>query len=154
MAARAPYNRPLNRGQVPAIRQLMSAHWASRRGSPVTGATRWAIAALLGGVVGCLILEAAGPGSAPPGAGTGSAGQIIAVAGQLSPDSYGLYLVDLKNGTISVYQYTTKTRSPQLRLLAARNLTFDVQLDEYNTEPSPREIKKLVQQQQRLSESN
>jgi hypothetical protein len=34
--------------------------------------------------------------------------------------------------------------------MAARNYKFDVQLDEYNTEPLPREIQKLVQQHKRL----
>ena len=117
------------------------------------GAGRWAIVILLSVIATCLLLEAGLGGSgAAADATSGAAGHMIAVAGQITADTYGLYLVDLKNGTISVYQYA-KARTPQLRLLAARNITFDVQLDEYNTEPSPREIKKLVQQQQRLSET-
>ncbi|GAG26028.1 unnamed protein product, partial [marine sediment metagenome] len=34
-----------------------------------------------------------------------------------------------------------------------RNFLYDLQLDEYNTEPSPNEIKDLVRQSRRLESS-
>jgi hypothetical protein len=37
--------------------------------------------------------------------------------------------------------------------MASRTYLFDVRLDEYNTEPPPSEIKKLVEQQKRLGET-
>ena len=48
-----------------------------------------------------------------------------------------------------MYQWQAGAR--KLRLLAARNCTFDLQLDEYNTEPSPNEIQNLVRQGRTLS---
>ena len=74
-------------------------------------------------------------------------GGIVAVAGQISRDSYGLYLIDLKNGTICVYGMTG---SGQLKLLAARTYIYDCQLDSYNTTPLPKEIAKLVARARRL----
>jgi hypothetical protein len=115
------------------------------------GAAKWLIVLLLAVIATCLLIEA-GAGSRPvyADATSASAGNMIAVAGKVTADTYGLYLVDLKNGTIMVYEYLSGKR--QLRLMAARTYQFDVQLDEYNTEPSPREIKKLVQQNKRLGE--
>ena len=72
---------------------------------------------------------------------------VVAVAGQISRDMYGLYLIDLKNGTICVYGMTG---SGQLKLLAARTFIYDCQLDSYNTTPLPKEIAKLVARARRL----
>ncbi len=119
-------------------------HSASR------GITRWLVVALLGAVAAGLLIElGAGSRAARGQVSTGRGEGIVAVAGRVTGDSYGLYLLDLQNGTISVYQYLTGNR--QLRLMAVRNYTFDVQLDSYNTDPPPRDIKALVQQQQRLT---
>lgn len=74
---------------------------------------------------------------------------VFVVAGQISHETYGLYLVDYEKHTICVYQYHPKDR--KLRLMAARTYRFDVQLDEYNTsEPLPRDVKNLVEQHKRL----
>ena len=80
-----------------------------------------------------------------------ASGDVIAVSAQLSADSYGVYLLDTKRGTMAVYQFQPSKRS--LRLMAVRSYGFDMQLDEYNTEPSPREIRQLVQQQKRLGDT-
>jgi len=85
--------------------------------------------------------------AASPAAGNG---RVFAVAGQLTKDTYGLYLVDLDNATICMYEWIPQTR--KLRLQAARTYLYDSQLDEYNTEISPREVRKLVWQQKRLGE--
>ena len=120
--------------------------------SRVAGAGKWLVVVLLSAIVACLLVEA---GSGAPEVraevSRGEAGHLIAVAGRVTPETYGLYLVDLKNGTISVYQYISSMR--KLRLMAVRNFTFDVQLDEYNTEPPVRDIKKLVQQHKRLDKT-
>jgi hypothetical protein len=104
----------------------------------------------------CLLIEVGNGASAalaePSVAASGTGGDVIAVSAQITADSYGVYLLNPKRGTMAVYQFQPKTRT--LRLMAVRNYGFDVQLDEYNTEPSPREIKQLVQQQQRLGEAN
>ena len=75
-------------------------------------------------------------------------GSIVAITGQISRDTYGIYLVDLDNQTICVYQYLTSAKT--LKLLATRTFAYDVQLDEYNTEPSPRQIRQMVTEHRRL----
>jgi hypothetical protein len=79
--------------------------------------------------------------------GSGGRGEVFVVAGQVTKDTYGLYLVDLEFGTICVYQWLPQTR--KLRLMAARTYLFDRQLESYNTELPPAEIRKLVAQQKR-----
>ena len=110
------------------------------------------VVVLLAVIAACLMIEVgASVASGRVGQrGDSAAGNstTLAVSGQISRDSYGLYLVDLKNRTITIYQYIPSKHS--LHLLAARTFEFDVQLDEYNTDPSPREIKRLVEQHKRL----
>jgi hypothetical protein len=79
-----------------------------------------------------------------------SGNTIFAVSAQISSATYGMYLVDPQNGTIALYEVLGGPRQSRLRLLAVRNYKFDLQLDEYNTEPSPREIQDLVRQARRL----
>ena len=79
------------------------------------------------------------------------AGRYLAVAGRVTGDSYGVYLIDTQSGTMAVYQWQASRNT--LKLLAARNVNYDLQLDELNTEPSPREIHELVQQHRRLGET-
>jgi hypothetical protein len=84
----------------------------------------------------------------PQSTGTAGNDSVLVVAGQVTRDTYGLYLVDLEQRTICVYQWMSGSR--KLRLLAARTYAFDRELDEYNTEPSPQEIKELVERARRL----
>ncbi len=122
-------------------------------------AAKWLIVVLLSVIAACLMIEAgvasssaraqAGDGSyIDDSAGSARGGDIFAVAGRVSPNTYGIYLVDRKNGTIVFYEWLASSR--KLHLKAARNYTFDLQLDEYNTEPPPADIKKLVEQHPRL----
>ncbi|HNX27264.1 MAG TPA: hypothetical protein PKK48_07640 [Phycisphaerae bacterium] len=84
-----------------------------------------------------------------PAVGAGNNGVYI-VAGQISSNTYGLYLVDYENQTICVYQYSPGDR--KLRLMSARTYRFDVNLDEFNTsDPTPREVRDLVGRQHRLA---
>ncbi|MCD4823415.1 MAG: hypothetical protein K8S55_02315 [Phycisphaerae bacterium] len=112
---------------------------------------RWSLVVLLA-VIAVSLLVTLGLSAASAEGGSVSSGgkdDVFVVAGQISRETYGLYLVDYKNSTICIYQYLPKTR--KLRLMAARTYRFDVQLDEYNADnPLPREVKKLVQQQRRL----
>lgn len=116
---------------------------------PVSPA-RWLVVVILAGVAGALLVElgrtasAIGQGVAEPSReGRG----LLVVPGQITRDGYGLYLVDGEKGKMCVYQY--QPTNGQLRLLASRNFTYDLSLDEYNTAPPPREIKDLVEQQGR-----
>ena len=76
---------------------------------------------------------------------------LLAVPAQITRDTYGLFLIDPEQRTICVYQYQAAAR--KLQLLASRTYRFDVQLDDWNSSPPPREIQDLVQQQRRLEPS-
>jgi len=97
---------------------------------------------------GCLLWTNRGGSLQAQVGGPGGGGGLLAAPAQISRDSYGLFLVDPDRGTICVYQYQATTR--KLQLLASRTYTFDVQLDDWNTQPPPREIQDLVNQQRRL----
>ncbi|MFW6155174.1 MAG: hypothetical protein ACOC95_08160 [Planctomycetota bacterium] len=74
-------------------------------------------------------------------------GPITAVAGPLSADTYGLYLIDTDLRSLAVYEYIPSAREgSRLVLRAARNVRYDLQLDAYNTEPDPAEIADLIRQ--------
>ena len=123
---------------------------SSSPGVGLKGAARWATVFVLGALAGCLLTQvhsALTAAQAQPSGGAAGAG-LLMVAGQLTRDSYGLYLVDAENGTINVYQWMPESR--KLQLLAGRSFLFDRQLDEYNTEPSPRAIKEMVEKARRL----
>ena len=112
---------------------------------------KWLIVVLLAVIAACLLIEvgAATSSARAQTAGTGGAPTVFAVAGKVTPETYGLYLVDLENGTICVYQYLPANR--RLRLMAARTFVFDRQLEDFNNEsPTPREVKKLIEQQRSL----
>ncbi len=116
-------------------------------------AARWGMVMLLAVIVVMLGHELV---SAPPPADarTGWAGQegkVFCIAGQVTKDTYGLYLIDMENGTICVYQFLG---SGCLKLMAARTFIYDCQLDSYHTEPLPRDVAKLVARARRLKEIN
>ena len=122
----------------------------SNRGSCVR-ASRWLVVVSLSVVAGMLLVKVFEVPTATAQVSTaGESGKYLAVAGQLSNDEYGLYLIDREKGVIAVYQWQPHPR--KLRLLAARNTEYDLNLDEYNTEPSPLEIRELVRKARRLEE--
>ena len=106
---------------------------------------RWALACLLIIVAVSLCVELCRPTAAEAQISSSMPKRLLAVAGQVSSDTYGLYLVDLENNIITVYGLVPG-KPRKFKLMAARNFSYDIQLDEYNTEPSPNEIKRLVQQ--------
>ncbi|MBS3734913.1 MAG: hypothetical protein KGY99_08295 [Phycisphaerae bacterium] len=118
---------------------------------------KWLVVALLAVVATCLLIEV----SVRPSAGApvvvdddqrrSATRGTFAVAGRITQDTYGLYLVDPAAGSICLYQWQARERT--LRLLAARTYVYDRQLDAYNTKLEPAEVRKLVAQQQRLSEA-
>ena len=122
----------------------------ARAGHPAGGGgARWVLVAVLAVVAGGLLAQLARAVAEPtPSCGADGGQGVMAIAGQLSRDSYGIYVIDLANRTMCVYQYLPASK--KLRLQAARTFAYDTRLDDLNTEPSPREIKQLVEQQRRL----
>lgn len=118
---------------------------------PTTPWARWMVVTVLAAVLVCLWVWTGLRSDLAGAQSVGSGGQdgIYVVAGQISRETYGLFLVDYDNKTICVYQYLPTDRN--LRLMAARTYRFDVQLDAYNSDSlTPQEVKQLVEQQQRL----
>lgn len=129
----------------------VTAEQSSRLG--VRAAGPWVAVALLGVVAGLLIAQlfAAPPALAQTGSAEGHASSVFAIAGQLTRDTYGLYLVDVPNSTICVYQYLPIDR--RFRLMAARTFLYDRQLDSYNSDsPTPAEVRDLVAEARRVKE--
>ena len=118
----------------------------------------WVIAGLLAVIAACLLLQL-------PQAGVKAYAQedqpqayeqvrpaaaaMFAVPAQITRDTYGVYLVDPQSRTICAYQWLAGEH--KLKLVAARSFAFDVQLDDYNTEPLPRWVKGLVEKNRRLT---
>ena len=115
-------------------------------------AAQWAIVVLLSVIATCLIMEIGFGASAATAQVTSvGGGDVLVVGGQITKDSYGLYLVDTKKQALAIYQWLPASR--KLRLMAARTFKFDVQLDEYNADkPTPSEVKLLVEQSKRLGQ--
>jgi hypothetical protein len=111
---------------------------------------QWVIVVLLSVIATCLLIEVGvGASSATAQVTSVGGGDTLVVGGQITKDSYGLYLVDTKRQALCVYQWLPGTR--KLRLMASRTFKFDVQLDEYNADkPTPSEVKSLVEQNKRL----
>jgi len=115
-----------------------------REAGRATPGSMWLIVVLLSVIATALLMEIGfGVSSAQVQVGAAGKDEVFVVAGQVTSDTYGLYLVDVAKRRICVYQWLPGTR--KLRLMAVRNYTFDLRLDEYNTEKLPREIKKLVE---------
>jgi len=109
-----------------------------------------ALSALAGALVSQVVLTGSRAGAQT--ASSGKEASVFALAGQLTRDNYGIFLVDSASGTMAVYEWVPdRAQGRKLHLVAARNFTFDLQLDDYNnSEPLPRDVRALVQQQHRL----
>jgi hypothetical protein len=131
---------------------------SSAHEGPTPGVSRWqwvivvALSALAGAVLAGAVLTGP-PAQAQAAAAGGGHGGVFALAGQLSRDNYGIFLVDSNSNTMAIYEWVSdKVQGRKLHLVAARNFAFDLQLDDYNnSEPLPREVKALVEQNRKLS---
>jgi hypothetical protein len=112
----------------------------------------WANAAFLGLIAFSLLARPNTPSLLPAAFAqnqapiAGGAGMFVMPA-QLSTTTFGCYLLDVDNQTLSVYQYWPGDKN--LRLHAARNIKWDRKLENFNTEvPTPRQVKILVDKAQ------
>jgi hypothetical protein len=90
---------------------------------------------------GSSVAMAAGP-AAPQIAGGGSG--LYIMPGQFASTIWGCYLLDADRQTLCVYEYIQGHK--QLRLVAARDVSHDRQLQNFNTpNPTPDEVDRIVQ---------
>ncbi len=79
---------------------------------------------------------------------TGAAG-VFAFTGQISRDTFGLFMVDVDSGTVWCYEMEKSVSGEYaLRLVAARSWIFDRYLEEFNcAAPTPGAVRMMVSQQ-------
>ena len=111
----------------------------------------YANAILLAAVVVVLLTRGDTPHVVTPAYGqnqvpiAGGAGLFVMPA-QFSSTTWGCYVMDVDSQTLCAYQFVPGEK--YLRFIAARNFKFDRQLRNFNTEPSPLEVKDLVEKEQ------
>jgi hypothetical protein len=82
--------------------------------------------------------------------GLDSPDSVMAIPAQLGRGEEGIVLIDTQRRTMALYRWESDKR--RLRWLASRNFKFDLQIEDYNTEMKPAEVRKLAQQANRLSD--
>ena len=111
----------------------------------------YANAALMAAVLIVLLTRSDAPHLVSPAYGqqqqpiAGGAGLFVMPA-QFSSSTWGCYVMDVDSQTLCAYQFVPGEK--YLRFIAARNFKFDRQLRNFNTEPSPLEVKELVEKEQ------
>jgi len=71
----------------------------------------------------------------------------------MSPSTWGCYVMDVDAQTLVAYQYYPGDR--KLRLMAARDFSFDRFLKEFNTDdPTPADVKNLVEKERNKARQN
>lgn len=113
-------------------------------------ALTWVIAAALVVIAVCLVMlvDRRSVAHAQSVSHAGARG-VFAFTGQLTKNTYGVFLVDVDTATVWCYEYVPG--KPELRLVAGRTWTFDRYLKNFNAgSPSPEEIRELVEQQRAL----
>lgn len=121
-----------------------------RRRNPIAIAL-WANAVLLFAILIAVITRGRGSMLASPALAAdqqppiaGGAG-VFVMPGQLAPNVWGCYLIDVDRQTLMVYEYMLGTH--QLKLCAARGFRYDRDVTNFGTIPPPDEVQKWVEQE-------
>jgi hypothetical protein len=123
----------------------------------------WLIALLLAVIATALVLRlddarlmrsAAAQTEAPVGAMVGARG-VYAFSGQLTPRTFGLFMLDVDTGTIWCYELQRAANEElSLRLVAGRSWTSDRYLEEFNVaDPVPGAVRMMVAQQRTMKQN-
>lgn len=120
--------------------------------SPERNVAQWVIVALLGVIAAGLWLRPGGLPeitalAQPSGAAAGARG-VFAFTGQLDSSRYGLFMLDVDEGTLWCYELESSGGARKLRLIAARSWIYDRYLQDFNCAPPDfRMVQELVTQQ-------
>ncbi|MCG3137253.1 MAG: hypothetical protein HJJLKODD_01096 [Phycisphaerae bacterium] len=83
---------------------------------------------------------------------SGGARGIFAFTGPITPNTFGLYMVDTDAGTLWCYEIVTVGGIKRLRLVAARSWIFDRYLEDYNIDDlTPSAVEAMVKEQRQNS---
>ena len=112
----------------------------------------WIIAVLLGMIASAMWTRGPGGGFLPQALGQNQPGAgargVFAFTGQIDHNRFGLFMLDVDQGTIWCYEIDNAGGTRKLRLVAARTFIYDRYLKDFNSgEPSFRMVQKLVAQQ-------
>jgi hypothetical protein len=88
------------------------------------------------------------PAALAQGTPVAGARGVFAFTGPIDRDQYGLFMLDVDQGTIWCYAFENQAGARKLRLVAARTWVYDRYLKDFNcAEPTFRDIQALVKQQ-------
>ncbi len=108
----------------------------------------WVIAVLLALIAGVLLGRGVrNTGSVALAQNTPMVGArgVYAIAGQIDRDTYGLFMLDIEQGTMWCYELDTIDGVRKLRLVAGRSWLYDRYLRDFNcAPPSYRDVQDLV----------
>ena len=115
----------------------------------------WVIAVLLAVIATALWMRPGGtllPTAFAQNQPLAGARGVFAFTGPLDRDQYGLFMLDVDQGTLWCYGFETVNGVRKLRLIAGRTWIYDRYLQDFNcAEPGFREIQTLVSQQREQS---
>jgi hypothetical protein len=122
--------------------------------SPRPQTAQWAIALLLAFIAGLLWSRGPGGGGAAALAQNAplvGARGVYAFTGQLDRNRFGLFMLDIEQGTIWCYELDNVAGVRKLRLTAARSWVYDRYLRDFNCEePTYKQVQELVAQQRAM----
>lgn len=110
----------------------------------------WVVAVLLAFIAGGLWFRGADPMVPEAWAQSPLAGArgVYAFTGPIDRDQYGLFMLDVDQGTIWCYAFDRVDGTRKLRLVAARTWIYDRYLQDFNCAPPDfRMVQELVKQQ-------
>jgi hypothetical protein len=124
---------------------------AGRAAAPQSQSVQWVIAILLAVIATILVLRELG-GGAPvalaQNQGMAGARGVFAFTGQIDASRYGLFMLDVDQGTIWAYEIDNTGSTRKLRLIAGRTFIYDRYLQDFNcAKPDFRMVQELVAQQ-------
>jgi hypothetical protein len=122
----------------------------------VGGTPLWIVAVLLAFVAGALWRSGSAvlPAALAQGQAVAGARGVYAFTGQIEPNRYGLFMLDIEQGTVWCYAIDNQAGTRKLRLIAARSWLYDRYLRDFNSaEPTYRTVQQLVARQRAQEQS-
>lgn len=111
----------------------------------------WLIGVSLAVIALCMVLRTGATTQFSPSpayaqsVGAAGAHGVFAFTGQLTKDSYGVFMVDIDTGVIWCYKYLSSKNV--LQLVAARDWRYDRYLEDFATEPATEVVREQVEAQ-------